>query len=172
MNNQALEAFANIAAAAASNNAPEGEEAQQKGGAPEGETDHSAQAPSPADPSLAALNSLPPHLLQGNPQLQHLRNLGLGGALGGSPDLSFLGLHRPDASMQNLAYLQLLAQQQQQQQSAGASGLSNPAMAAAATQIASLLGLSPHAQGANNSQSLLSTASQQQQQQQLQGMYF
>ena len=172
MNNQALEAFANIAAAAASNNAPEGEEAQQKGGAPEGETDHSAQAPSPADPSLAALNSLPPHLLQGNPQLQHLRNLGLGGSLGGSPDLSFLGLHRPDASMQNLAYLQLLAQQQQQQ-SAGAPGLSNPAIAAAANQIASLLGLSPHAQGANNSQSLLSTASQQQQQQQqLQGMYF
>ena len=171
MNNQALEAFANIAAAAASNNAPEGEEAQQKGGAPEGETDNSAQAPSPADPSLAALNSLPPHLLQGNPQLQHLRNLGLGGALGGSPDLSFLGLHRPDASMQNLAYLQLLAQQQQQQP-AGAPGLSNPAIAAAANQIASLLGLSPHAQGANNSQSLLSTASQQQQQQQLQGMYF
>uniref|UniRef100_A0A7S2YS82 PAS domain-containing protein n=1 Tax=Entomoneis paludosa TaxID=265537 RepID=A0A7S2YS82_9STRA len=178
MNNQGLEALAALAAAAPASATP-GEEGKTE--------DTSSSSSHRTAPDLSALTAnLPAHIaaqLQANPQqLQQLRNSAAFGQQQaqqlssaaanplGAPDLSALLAasgsvpQLPSANLssalQNMAYQQLLLQSMASQTAASAPPAQNPSVTAAATHLASLLGLG-QGTGATN-HALLSAATQSQ----------
>mmetsp|Transcript_28357 Transcript_28357/g.66334 ORF Transcript_28357/g.66334 Transcript_28357/m.66334 type:complete len:527 (+) Transcript_28357:79-1659(+) len=165
MNNEGLEALAALAAAApapSTGNVNEGE-ANKKDREKAAVVAESLPGAEPVDMAAApAATNLPAHLaaqLQANPaQLHHLRAFGAqlqgAGPNPTAPELALLAAsqlqqlpqQRNDISaLQNMAYHHLLLQTQQAaapQQPTAAAQISNTALTAAATQLASLLGLS------------------------------